>query len=272
MADPLQFTDLLQASVTRAQRLIVPSLPYAGIFIAASGLLIWAANVLPDGGSGFAVFAALTFVTLFAHSLFSVSMYHAVLPAQSGKLTSAWKLSLAWILVFVILAIAGSMITLFFALIGTSLGVGTSDDVGNIADMTEQMREGGTFWPVFILFLVTLFGVFWFVTRLIIFAAATAAQGTVHVLRTWYWTKGYFRVLGPLLLLLIVIPFVGLTYISGWVGQAVFSAEPSAVEAALATALGLVILLPSAWLGHGLAATAYDRLAPKENQTTTPAS
>ncbi len=138
--------------------------------------------------------------------------------------------------------------------------------------MTQQMREGGTFWPVFVLFLATLFGVFWFITRLITFAAATASRGTVHVLRTWYWTKGRFQVLGPLLLVLIALPLVALSYLSTWVGNAVFSAEPSPIEAALSAMLGLIILLPSAWLGHGFAATAFDHLAPDEDQTTTPAS
>lgn len=272
MADQIAFSDMFRESLRRARTLIIPSLPYAAIFVVASAILIWAANTLPDGGSGFAAFSALTFLTLFAHSLFSVAMYHAVLPAKTRKLMAAWKLTLAWILVFVILAIGASMITLFFALIGASLGVGTSDDVGNIADMTEQMREGGTFWPVFLLFLATLFGVFWFITRLMTFAAATASRGTVHVLRTWYWTKGKFRILGPLLLGFVVVPFVALTYLGGLVGEAVFSAEPTPLEAAMATALGVIILLPSAWLGHGLAATVFEHLAPDEDQTTTPAS
>ena len=263
MAEPFVFSDLLQESFSRARKLILPSLPHAAIFVVSTGVLIWAANTLPDGGSGFALFSALTFLTLFAHSLFSVAMYHAVLPARTGTLAAAWKLTLAWILVFVILAIGASMITLFFALIGASLGVGTSDDVGNIGDMTQQMREGGTFWPVFMLFLATLFGVFWFITRLITFAAATASRGTVHVLRTWYWTKGRFRVLGPLLLVLIALPLIALSYLSTWVGSALFSADPSPVEAALAAMLGLMILLPSAWLGHGFAATAFVHLAPR---------
>ncbi|MCR9269452.1 MAG: hypothetical protein NXH72_05655 [Hyphomonadaceae bacterium] len=273
MATKLTIPELLQDSIDRMQRLIVPSLPFAASFAVASGVLIWAANVLPEGGSGFAAFSALFFLTLFAHSLFSVAMYHAVLPARSGKLGAAWKLTLAWILVFVIAAIAGSMITLFFALIGASLGVGTSEDVGNISDMTAQMREGGTFWPLFMLFLATLFGLFWFAVRLMTFAAATSARGTVHVLRTWYWTKGYFRVLGPLMLGLVVVPIAALGQLAGVVSGIVFGPEPTPVQAGLSTALAMIILLPSAWLGHGFAASVFARLAPEDtDQTTTPAS
>ncbi|MFN3212078.1 MAG: hypothetical protein ACE37M_03155 [Henriciella sp.] len=259
-------------SLDRTRRLVLPSLPYAGLFVAAFGSLIWAANVLPDGGTGFAVFSGLTFATLYIHNLFSVSMYRAVLPASSGISHAAWKLTLAWILVMVIAAIAASMITLFFALMGASLGVGTSDDVENISDMTAQMRAGGTFWPLFSLFLATLFGIFWFAVRIMTFAAATASRGRVHVLRTWYWTKGHFRSLGPVMLVLVVLPLVALIYLGTQVSGAFIGAASSPIEAGLSAALVMLILLPSAWLGHGFAATVFELLAPEDDQTTTPDS
>ena len=272
MAEPISLSQIVKQSLDRTKRLTIPSLLYAGGFVLALGVLIWAANVLPDGGSGFAMFSALTFATLYVHNLYSVSMYHAVLPAEAGLIHAAWKLSLAWILIIVIAAIAGSMITLFFALIGASLGVGTSDDVANISDMTAQMRESGTFWPLFLLFLATLFGIFWFAVRIMTFAAATATRGRVHVLRTWYWTKGYFRTLAPAMLLLVVIPLTVLTYIGGLVSVAIIGAPSTPIEAGVSTAIMMVVLLPSAWLGHGFAATVFDLLAPEDDQTTTPAS
>ena len=272
MAEPTSTSKIVNKSLEYARRLTLPSLPYALLFTAALGGLIWAANVLPDGGAGFVVFSALTFVTLFAHSLYSVSMYHAVLPANSGKLSAAWKLSLAWVLIIVIAAIAASMITLFFALIGASLGVGSSDDVENIADMTAQMREGGTFWPLFTLFLMTLFGIFWFAVRIMTFAAATATRGRVHVLRTWYWTKGHFRRLGPLMLLFVAIPIIALTYLGTVLSTALIGTPTSPVSAGLSSAIVMLVLLPSAWLGHGFAATVFELLAPEDDQTTTPAS
>ena len=272
MADQTSISKIVHKSLEYAWRLTVPSLPYALLFVAALGGLIWAANVLPDGGAGFLVFSALTFATLFAHSLYSVSMYHAVLPAKAGLISSAWKLSLAWILVIVIAAIAASMITLFFALIGASLGVGSSDDVENISDMTAQMREGGTFWPLFALFLATLFGIFWFAVRIMTFAAATASRGRVHVLRTWYWTKGHFRRLGPLMLVFVVIPVIVLTYLGTALSAAIIGTPTTPVSAGLSSAIVMFILLPSAWLGHGFAAAVFELLAPEDDQMTTPAS
>lgn len=272
MAEQISVFQIVKQSLERTRRLILPSLPYAAGFAATLGLLIWTANVLPDGGSGFVAFSALTFATLFVHSLFSVSMYHAVLPSESGIFSAAWKLSLAWILIIVIAAIAGSMITLFFALMGASLGVGASDDVANISDMTAQMRETGTFWPLFVLFLTTLFGAFWFAVRIMTFAAATATRGRVHVLRTWYWTKGSFRALAPAMLLLVVIPLIALTYLGGLVSGAIIGTPSTPITAGVSTMVTMLVLLPSAWLGHGFAATVFDRLAPAEDQTTTPAS
>ena len=272
MAEQTSISQIANKSLEYAWRLTLPSLPYALLFTAALGGLIWAANVLPDGGMGFVVFSALTFATLFAHSLYSVSMYHAVLPASSGKFRAAWKLSLAWILIIVIAAIAASMITLFFALIGASLGVGSSDDVENISDMTAQMREGGTFWPLFALFLATLLGIFWFAVRIMTFAAATASRGSVHVLRTWYWTKGHFRTLAPLMLLLIAVPVIALTYLGTVLSTALIGTPTTPVFAGVSSALVMLILLPSAWLGHGFAAAVFELIAPDDDQTTTPAS
>lgn len=272
MAEQISISQIFSRSLAHTRRLALPSLPYALAFVAALGGLIWAANILPDGGSGFAVFSALTFATLFIHNLYSVSMYHAVLPAQSTKIHAAWKLTLAWILVIVIAAIAASMITLFFALIGASLGVGSSDDVENISDMTAQMREAGTFWPLFGLFLATLFGIFWFAVRIMTFAAATASRGRVHVLRTWYWTRGHFRTLGPLMLVLVALPLIVLTYLGTVVSAAIIGPASTPLAAGLSSAIVMLVLLPSAWLGHGFAAAVFELLAPDDDQTTTPAS
>ncbi|MEL6860207.1 MAG: hypothetical protein AAGL11_00075 [Pseudomonadota bacterium] len=263
MADPIAFTNLIKDSFDRTRRLVVPSLPYAAVFILALGALVWSAGALPEGGAGFAAFSAIAFATLYAHSLFSASMYHAVLEHETGLISAAWKLTLAWLLMIVIASIGASIIILFFSLIGSSLGVVSGESSENITDMAAQMREGGTFWPLFALFIATLIGVYWFTARIMTFAAASATRGAVHVLRTWYWTKGQFRVLAPAVGLLIVIPltlgaFVANLVVSGWVGT-----EPlSAATSAGLTMLVMLILVPTAWIGHGLAASVYARVAP----------
>ncbi len=160
MADLLSISNLLQDSVSRTKRLIVTSLPFAGLFALMTGILVWGAGALPEGGAGSLAFMVLAFATLFSHSLFSVSMYRAALPIHTGQFGRAVKLSLAWILIFVVAAIGAAIIVLFFSLIGASLGVVSGEAGQEITDMTAQMREAGTFWPLFGLFLLTLLGVF----------------------------------------------------------------------------------------------------------------
>ena len=95
------------------------------------------------------------------------------------------------------------------------------------------------------------------------FAAASATRGAVHVFRTWYWTKGQFRVLGPALFALIVVPLGTVSYLVSIVVNAIAGSEPvSGGFAAVLAMLAMMILLPTAWLGHGLAASVYSRVAP----------
>lgn len=272
MATPLSLRALLQDSLRRTARLIAPSFPFAIGFVLATGSLVWAAGVLPDGGASFALFSSLTFAALFAHSLFSASMYRATLGSAGSLFRGAWKLTLAWLLIMVVASIGGTMILLFFSLIGASLGVVSSETGQEITDMTAQLREGGTFWPLFTLFMMTLVGLFWFAVRMMLFAGATVMLGRVHVFRSWPWTKGYFRILAPLMIVFVIVPLVILSSVAINISDAVIGAANTPVKAGLSVALIGLILLPSAWLGHGFAASALARLLPEEcDQTTTPA-
>lgn len=270
MAEPFTFGSLLTDTLARTPRLIVPSTAYAALLIVSVGILIWAADVLPEGGAGFFAFSALFFATLYAHSLFSASMYHAVLPSQSGLFASAWKLSLAWILVIVIAAIAGSIVVLFFSLIGASLGAGTGAPGENITDMTAQMRENGTFWPLFAVFIATLFGLFWFAARLTIFAPASATRGAVHVFRTWYWTKGVFAVLGPAVFCLVLVPMLAAFWVASAISSTVLTGIDPAMQPVMAGLIGVICQLPAAYIGHGFAASVFERLVPAADAATDP--
>ena len=267
MAQPLSFNAVLTGTLDRTPRLIVPSAGYAALFLVAVGMLFWGAGALPDGGSGFVAFSALFFATLFAHSLFSASMYHAVLPTRFGLFGSAWKLTLAWILVIVVAAIAFSIVVLFFSLVGASLGAGAGEPGQNITDMTDQMRENGTFWPLFAIFIATLFGLFWFAVRLMIFAAASATRGAVHVFRTWYWTKGAFAVLGPAAILLVLVPMLAGVWLSGVLVSAVSPAMTPNTQLVAASLIGALCQLPAAYIGHGFAATVHAHLAPETDSS-----
>ena len=268
----LSLRPLILDSLARTRQLIAPSLPFAALFVGVTTLLFWGAGALPGGGAGFIVFVSLTGFWLFSHSLFSVSMYQAVLPPDRGMLSTAWKLSLAWLLIIVIAAIGATMIILFFSLIGASLGVVSGETGQEITDMTQQMHANGTFWPLFAIFILTLFGVFWFAVRMMLFAAATSARGTVHVFRTWFWTKGAFSTLAPAMVALVAVPVMGLSYIGLIITNAALGPPETSLETGFYAGLLMLISVPGAWLGHGFAAAAFAALAPEmRDQEITPA-
>lgn len=264
MTQSLSLRDLVADTLHKTARVIVPSLPFGALFVAACGVLVFCAGTLPEGGAGFAVFAVLFFGALYAHSLFSAAMYRAALPSQGGLMSSAWKLTLAWLLVLVVASIAATIVLLFFSLIGASLGVASGAEGQEITDMTAEMRAGGTFWPLFVVFIATMFGLFWFAVRLMLFAGATTLRNQVHVFRTWYWTKGHVIILAPLMILFIVLPIGILGFVAQTGATAIFGPLETPLEMGLCVALIALILLPSAWLGHGFAASVYERLAPEQ--------
>ena len=273
MADPISLSALFQDSLNRTARLVVPSLPFAMLFVVATGILVWAATALPEGTTGFALFSVLSLATLFAHSLFSASMYRATLTPAGGLLHGTWKLTLAWLLIMVVASIGATIILLFFSLIGASLGVVSGEAGQEITDMTAQMRAGGTFWPLFAMFVLTLLALFWFAVRMMLFAGATVIRSRVHVFRSWSWTKGHVRTLAPLLIVLIIAPLAVLTAAAISLSETVIGVGDTPPQAGLAAALSTLIMLPSAWLGHGFAASALAWLLPEEgDQTTTPSA
>ncbi|MEL7108472.1 MAG: hypothetical protein AAGJ68_05840 [Pseudomonadota bacterium] len=271
MANQIALSALLNDSLNKTARLIAPSFPFALLFVLATGAMVWAAGMLPETTAGTSAFFAAVFAALFAHNLFSASMYRAVLEHRGSLIASAWKLTLAWLLMIVVVAIGASMIVLFFALIGASLGVASTEVGEGVADITIEMQANGTFWPLFGLFLLTLCGVFWFAVRIMLFASATTVRNQVHLFRTWYWTKGHVRALAPLMIVMIAIPVLVLMWLAQIAVSSLLGTAETPLELGASTALTSLVLVPSAWLGHGFAAAAFVRLAaPSEDQTTTP--
>ncbi len=268
MNSTLSLSSLIKDSLEGAVKMIVPSLPFLALFAFASGYLAWSAQVLPDTPLGTTVFALIAFVGLYTHCLFSIAMYRTLIPTSSGIYITGWKLSLAWLLLITATAVILSILVLFFALIPTALGTVMQAGIEPLSQETLQdvgPREllGPVFWPTFGLFLLALFGLFWFATRMMTFAAATSANGTVHVFRTWAWTKGHFKVTGPALFLLIAIPVVASSWIAILISNAIFGLQPSPIEAGFSAALTMLVLAPAAWLGHSLAANVFLQIRPE---------
>lgn len=260
MTPVLSFSDLFSTTIAGARQIALPTLGFAAAFVAAIALMVWGAEVFPQSTTGSIGFLLVVMAAIASHSLFSAAMYRRLVPHEGTLLNAAWKLTLAWILIAVVAAILFTAIVLFFSLIGSSLGVVSGEAGQDITDMTAQMREGGTFYPLFALFLLTLLGVFWFAVRMMLFAIATANRGTVHVFRTWSWTKGYALPMAVGAMAFIVLP----VSLLGYSASSVMGLSQSAGISAGIVAL---VQLPAAWLGHAYAAAVYTRLAPVDPAT-----
>ncbi|MEO1642825.1 MAG: hypothetical protein AAFR74_05765, partial [Pseudomonadota bacterium] len=104
-----------------------------------------------------------------------------------------------------------------------------------------------------------------FVTRLMTFAAATCSRAQIHVFRTWAWTKGHFKILGPTLFGLVFVPIGIASALGSIAGLAFPSSLDDATTRALRSGLIMAFSVPPAWLGHALAANVYKALAREED-------
>ena len=264
MTPALSVPDLFSATLSGAQRVALPTAGFAAAFVASVALMVWGAEAFPQSTAGSAGFLFVVALAVAAHSLFSAAMYRHLTAHEGTLLNAAWKLTMAWILVTVIAAIMMTAIVLFFSLIGSSLGVVSGEAGQEITDMTAQMREGGTFYPLLGIFFLTLLGVFWFAVRMILFAAATASRGSVHVFRTWSWTKGHALPMAMGAVFFIGVPVILLGYAAAGLVGLIGVSNNGAMSA------GIVALMqvPAAWLGHAFAAAVYVRIAPSEPSTS----
>lgn len=254
--------ETVPAALSGASAIAVSTWRYGFAFVIAIAILFFGAAALPDTAIGLAVFIVLTGGAWFASCVFSAAAYRTRLDTKKSLLMSALQLMLAWFLVIVIAAIVSTFVLLFFSLIGSSLGVVSADSGQDITDMTAQMREGGTFYPLFALFILTLLAVFWFAVRLMLFAAATVAQGSVHVFRTWAWTKGAFLHLALGMLVFVLLPVFAAVYVAHGVLSILPSPDSLALIAVQSASVHAIMLVPVVWLSHGFCALALTEISP----------
>ena len=261
MTPVLSIPEVFLATLAGARQVVISTLAYAVAFIVAFAAMVWGAEALPDSMAGSLGFLILVIGAMAAYCLFSAAIYRRLVPHTGSLATATWKLVLAWVLIFVVAAILATAIVLFFSLIGSSLGVVSGEAGQDITDMTAQMRENGTFYPLSVLFMLTLLGVFWFGVRMMLFGVATAARGAVHVFRTWAWTKGHAVPMAAGALIFVVVPVIACGYAADGLTRALSLAESIVLQAGLAA----MFQVPAAWLGHAYVAAIYMRIAPPDS-------
>lgn len=261
MIETLTLRGLIRASLSDAGRMVWPSLPWTALFIGIWTYLIWFAASYPEDGVFTLIFFGLALLTLFTHSLFSVSLYRTVLPHEAGILKSGWKLTLAWLLVITVMAIVFTGIALFYGMVAGSIAAVIGVEAVTTSDVSSQVFRDPTITILFLTIFPFLIWVFWFVTRLMTFAAATSSLAQVHVFRTWAWTKGHFKTLGPALLVLVFGPIALASILSTALSYVIFAEAQTPMALALSSGLAMLAGVPAAWLGHALAANVYKTVA-----------
>ncbi len=263
MTPAISISETFAATLAGLRQIAGPTAGPAGLFAVSVGIMVWAAEALPETAIGTLTFYSMVAFAVLAHSLFSAAMYRRLVPSAGTLWTSVWKLTLAWMLIIVIAAILATAMVLFFSLIGSSLGVVSGEAGQDITDMTAQMRDSGTFYPLFALFLLALLGVFWFAVRMMLFAVATVGRGAVHVFRTWSWSKGHVLPMAAGMILFMIVPAIVL----GYGAAGLINALPGLQSAAMAAGFAVLLQVPAAWLGHSFSAAIYARIAPAGPET-----
>ena len=63
--------------------------------------------------------------------------------------------------------------------------------------------------------------------------------------------------------LLIVIPIIATSFAAIAITRTIFGDEPTALQAGISAALTMIIMAPSAWLGHSLAGNIFRHIQPE---------
>lgn len=259
----LRLGALISESIAAAVRISTAAPLVALAFVLWAGVLAVASYSLPPNLTW--LYLAMLLVSAFIYCLYSLHLFAQLLEVPKISSRAAWKLVNATLLFTFLTAMFLAILILFFTMVGASIGIvsGVGDPAAT-DDIVAQMRSGGTFWPVFALFLAAIASVFWFVSRLFLFSVATAATGAIHIFRTWPWTKPAERVVVLSVSGLVLLP--NLFYFLGceWLVRTWGLGEAGAGQFVIFEMSTALLALPLIWLNHALAAQLYSALAPAE--------
>ncbi len=263
-------------------RAIGPSAPWVLLYCLASGVF----NVLPllaDPASFDVLLYMLAggLVALVAGVLLSARLYQLALPEADRSLPQvAQRLILSNLLVYIAFGIVLFLLGLFFSITaGILIAVSGYDpsEAGDPADVTTSivaLSSSGAGVVIYLLLAVALAGLIYLSLRLVLYGAATAAEGRPLVFETWGWTRGAVRSLFVVALATHLAPYLAAFVVNSLIATAF--GLPSAFDFATAVeqpitdpatafvwaVIGTLIASPGIILGHGMAAAAYRRLAP----------
>ena len=281
---------LSTSSITRdtlgyARKVAIRTVPALLLFATAVGFQSYFNATASLGGAFYVLWLLVSVLTIFVGCFWSADMYRTILPEAGTRsvIADAIRLLLANVAVYGLYFILIFLLTLFFSifagvLIG-SAGYDPSEAMDSTQAVWESMRalntSGGAV-VLYVLLFIAAAGLVWLGLRLFLFGVATVAERDLTIFRSWPWTSKHVSRLALLWIFLQLIPWLVLTmvasgvmYVAGY--ETIFSfyggaPEGLAGEALVmrsgAMAVATLVTAPFYWLGHGLAAALYHRLAP----------
>ena len=270
-----------------ARTIAIPTLPGLLLFAAAMAGQSYVNQLASEGGEAFFYWLFMGMVAIFTGCFWSATMYRRLLPEAGTRtvLADAIRLFLANLAVYGLFFIVIFLLTLFFSIFAGVLIDASGYDPSQNGQSPEEvwasieaLNQSGAASVLYILLVIATAGLVWLGLRLFLFGAATVAERNLTIFRSWPWTARHVARIALLWVSLQLVPWLVLGVVASWIlhlggMQTIFSFYAGAPAAPAGTGpLGLsalvaaatLILAPFYWLGHGLAAALYNRLAPNK--------
>ena len=283
-------TSLSTSSITRdtmrhARKVAISTLPALVLFSISVGTQSYFNALASMGGNFYALWLIASVLTVFIGCFWSADMYRKILP-EAGTRTvigDAVRLLMANMAVYGLYFLLLFLLTLFFSVFAGVLIGSAGYDPSGAADSSQAVWEsmralsasGGAI-VLYLLLLIAAAALVWLGLRLFLFGVATVAERDLTIFRSWAWTSKHVSRIALLWVFLQLLPWLiltlvasGVMYLAGFPTiYSVYNAVPADLPVdvllmrGVATVAATLVTAPFFWLGHGLAAALYQRLAP----------
>ncbi|MEM5517817.1 hypothetical protein WNY37_12740 [Henriciella sp. AS95] len=284
-ASSMRFDTVARDAFAMARRVMLPTAPALLLFAVAVGIQSYFNTIANHGGQLVFLWMTTGLITIFVGCFWSADMYRRILPEAGTRsvISDAIRLFLANLAIYGLYFVLLFLLTLFFSIFAGVLIGSTGYDPSETLDSSQAVWESiralsssGGAVVLYLLLLLAAAGLVWLGLRLFLFGVATVAERDLTIFRSWPWTSKHVSRIALLWVFLQLIPWLVLTLVATGVMyamgfEAVFSFYTGAAEdaemsqsvmRAVATGLATLVTAPFYWLGHGLAAALYQRLAP----------
>lgn len=286
-ASTLSTGSISSEAISNARAIAIPTLPGLVLYAAAMGGQSYVNQLAGDGGEPFFYWLLMGLIAIFTGCFWSATMYRRLLPEAGTRtvFSDAIRLFLANLAVYGLFFIILFLLTLFFSIFAGVLINASGYDPSQSGQSPEEvwrsieaLNQSGAAVLLYLLLVVSAGGLIWLGLRLFLFGVATVAERHLTIFRSWPWTSRHVARIALLWVSLQFVPWLILSLIASgalhlgglqtiftfYTGAPASAGTAGPLGLAGLVALATLILAPFYWLGHGLAAALYNRLAPNK--------